>query len=208
MPKARSKTHMRLAVVVLFLTVALTGVFAQTTAPTQMNQQADSLKSKLGISNSDEAAWKKWIDNMYEIGVVIKGDSIFISEEARRVANDTTYRKFIYRDVYNWQETVYLMKNMQMKIGLWHMINLWDADTANRKYVLEYVLNLDQVLAMDRVLVAVFYTYGLLDAQVGYIKNGRPTITRPDIVEKKLATVNSIVTIVLAERKKRASQKK
>jgi hypothetical protein len=173
-----------------------------------MNQQADSLKSKLGISNSDEAAWKKWIDNMYEFGVVIKGDSIFISEEARRVANDTTYRKFIYRDVYNWQETVYLMKNMQMKIGLWHMINLWEADTANRKYVLEYVLNLDQVLAMDRVLVAVFYTYGLLDSQVGYIKNGRPTITRPDIVERKLAVTNTIVQHVLMERAKRNQVKK
>ena len=164
--------------------------------------QSDTLPAILGVTPQDEARWAKWLKNLYEPGIVMRNDSMITTEEAQRVAMDTTYRKFIYREQYNWQEAQFLLKRMEYKIAFWHLINLYAADPVNREPVLKYMLTLDQVMEMDRVLISVFYTYAFLDPEVGAIVDGKPKITHPERVEEKLRHVREMVNQVVARRGK------
>ena len=46
------------------------------------------------------------------------------------------------------------------KIAFWYLINIYYSDIDQRENVLKYVLTLEEVFAMDKVLISVFYTYG------------------------------------------------
>lgn len=153
-----------------------------------------------GITHQQEAESRKWLENIYEVGVKINGDSIYVSDEARSVAVDTALRRLIYPPVYDWTGANALFKQMQYKIAFWYLINMYHDDPANRENVLKYVLTLEEVFAMDKVLISVFYTYGLLDPQVATIVNGKPEIHHPEIVEQKLAVVKEMVQYILAYR--------
>jgi hypothetical protein len=153
-----------------------------------------------------EAYWKKWAENLYEAGIDVRQDSLVISEEARRVALDTVYRKIVYRETYTWELAMQLMEKMQLKIGFWHLLNLYAASPADRDRILKYILSFDSLMDMDRVMIGTFYTYGLLDAATGRIESGRLQVTRPDLVEKKLGTVKEISNTILAYRAYRAGK--
>lgn len=162
----------------------------------------------MGVTPEAEAQWSKWLKNLYEPGIIMRNDSMITTEEARRVALDTAYRKIIYRPAYNWQEAQYLLKRMELKIGFWHLINLYMSDPLNKEPVLKYILSFDPLMEMDRVLISVFYTYAFLDPEAGTIQAGKPQITHPDRVEEKLSTVREMVDYVLANRKGAEGPKK
>ncbi|HSF87838.1 MAG TPA: hypothetical protein VLA46_00380 [Saprospiraceae bacterium] len=161
--------------------------------------QIDTL-AMFGITHQQEEGYRKWLDNLYEVGVKVEGDSIYITEETRRVAADTAYRKLIYPKMYDWTTANALFKQMQYKIAFWYLINIYYADISQRESVLKYVLTLEEVFAMDKVLISVFYTYGLLDPEVADIVNGKPDIHHPEIVEQKLASVKEMVQYIMAYR--------
>lgn len=167
--------------------------------------QIDTL-AKFGITNQQEEEYRKWLDNLYEVGVKVEGDSIYITEETRRVAGDTAYRKLIYPETYDWTAANALFKQMQYKIAFWYLINIYYTDVDQRENVLKYVLTLEEVFAMDKVLISVFYTYGLLDPEVADIVNGKPNIHHPEIVEQKLAAVKEMVQYILAYRDEKAKK--
>jgi hypothetical protein len=174
-------------------------------AETAYSQQDTIIK--YGVSQKQEAEYQAWLDNLYEMGVVVDGDSVFISEEARRTVTDSAYRAILYPATYNWGEAQYLLKQMQLKIGFWYLINLYIEEEKNKEIVLNFILPFDEILEMDKVLLAVFYTYGLLDPAVASLENGKPNIKHPEIVEKKLAAVKEIVSYVLAYRIQKENQK-
>ncbi|HQW25093.1 MAG TPA: hypothetical protein PLV75_04005, partial [Saprospiraceae bacterium] len=76
--------------------------------------QIDTL-AMFGITHEQEAEYRKWLDNLYEVGVKVEGDSIYITEETRRVASDSTYRLLIYPQTYDWTAANALFKQMQYK---------------------------------------------------------------------------------------------
>ncbi len=161
-----------------------------------------------GVTPQQEAEYKKWIDNLYEMGVVINGDSIYISEESQKAAIDTQFRRIVYPSEYRWTEAQYLFKQMHLKIGFWYLINLYKADPANKEQVLKFILSFDRIFEMDKVMTSVFYTYGLLDPLVATIVNGKPDIRHPEIVEQKLAKVKEIVNYIIAYRVQQEKEKK
>ena len=167
--------------------------------------QIDTL-AKFGITHQQEEEARKWLDNLYEVGVKVEGDSIYITEETRRVASDASYRKLIYPETYDWITANALFKEMQYKIAFWYLINIYYSDAGQRENVLKYVLTLEEVFAMDKVLISVFYTYGLLDPEVADIVNGKPNIHHPEIVEQKLAAVKEMVQYILAYRTQNAKK--
>ena len=167
--------------------------------------QIDTL-AMFGVTHEQEAEYRKWLDNLYEVGVKVEGDSIYITEETRRVASDSAYRLLIYPQTYDWTAANALFKQMQYKIAFWYLINIYYSDIDQRENVLKYVLTLEEVFAMDKVLISVFYAYGLLDPEVADIVNGKPNIHHPEIVEQKLASVKEIVQYILAYRTQNAKK--
>lgn len=167
--------------------------------------QIDTL-AMFGVTHQQEAEYRKWLDNLYEVGVKVEGDSIYITEETRRVASDSTYRLLIYPQRYDWTAANALFKQMQYKIAFWYLINIYYSDVDQRENVLKYVLTLEEVFAMDKVLISVFYTYGLLDPEVADIVNGKPNIHHPEIVEQKLASVKEMVQYIMAYREQNAKK--
>ena len=92
---------------------------------------------------------------------------------------------------------------MELKKGFWYLINLYAADTANKKLVIDALVPFEQMMDMEKVMVSTFYTYALLDPKVCNISNGKPVIKRPDIVEKEFGQLKEIIAYIDYYRKER-----
>ncbi len=148
-----------------------------------------------------EAAAKNWVDNMYSVGVEIKGDSVHFNDEARLIVADSNYRKIIYPEVYSWNIVQALMQRKMFKPMFWHLINLYYADPQNKELVLKMIVPFDQIFEMEKILTATFYTYSAFDPQVFSIENGKTKeVLRPDIAEHKLMATKAIVDQIYAQR--------
>jgi hypothetical protein len=150
-----------------------------------------------------EKHWAAWLNDLYDVGVVLEKDSIKLNNEARRIIADSNYRKLIYPRVYTWPAATYLLKAMELKKGFWYLINLYSADTANKKLVIEALVPFDQTMDMEKVMISTFYTYAMLDPKVCTISKGKPVIKKPDIVEKEFGYLKEIIAYIEYYRKQR-----
>jgi hypothetical protein len=165
------------------------------------SQSIENSKSGDGIQESRDAIAQAWLDDLYAKGVTIRNDSVYFNDETRRIASDSIYRSIIFPQTYSWGIVQALMQNKAIKPAVWHLINLYHADTTNRSMVLQMILPLDQVLEMDRVILAAFYTYIAFDPEVYTMINGRSVaIKRPDIAEHKLIAAKAITDQIFAYR--------
>ncbi len=167
----------------------------------QIQVQSNSIDSL----EVNEKYWAAWLTNLYDIGVVMTKDSMKINDEARRIILDSNFRKIIYPREYTWQDATSLLKGMELKKGFWYLINLYAADTANKKMVIETLVPFDSFMDMEKIMGSTFYTYALLDPKICSIKNGKPVIIRPDIVEKQFNQVKEIISYIDYYRKQRKS---
>lgn len=170
-----------------------------------VNGQTRVQSSSLDSLEVNEKYWAQWLTNLYDMGVIMTKDSIKINEEARRIIMDSNFRKLIYPQEYTWPVATQLLKQMELKKGFWYLINLYRADTANKKMVIETLMPFDSFMDMEKIMGSTFYTYALLDPKICSIKNGKPVITRPDIVEKQFNQVKEIITYIDYYRKQRKS---
>ncbi|MBK7428810.1 MAG: hypothetical protein IPI60_18230 [Saprospiraceae bacterium] len=63
----------------------------------------------------------------------------------------------------------------------------------NKNLVIKSLLSYDRFLKMDKVLVSTFYTYILMDPEIGTIENGQSKIIAPHIMENKLSALKEIL---------------
>lgn len=154
-----------------------------------------------------EAAAKQWIDNIYEIGFDIKGDSIKVTEEAKLILQNEDYRQLIYPKKYSWEYTLALMKKSALKPAFWYLTNLYYQYPEHRKLVLQTLIPFDQLFEMDRALISSYYTYIPYDPEVTTTSNGKTTFERPDIAEAKLVATKEIIEQILHYRKNQKGQK-
>jgi hypothetical protein len=169
-----------------------------------LGQPARDTTVQSGSHDDRDARAQAWLDDLYTPGVTIRDDSVHFNAETRRIVSDSLYRLVIYPPTYSWPIVQALMQKKAIKPAIWYLINLYRADTANRAMVLQMILPLDEVLDMDRVLVAAYYTYIPFDPEVHTIVNGRSVaVTRPDIAEQKLLAMKAITDQVYARRKDR-----
>lgn len=176
----------------LFLIVLLCG-------PEVCLAQPDTLPV-IHLTPQQEEVYNTWLAQLYEIGVVVQGDSIYISEEARQAATDNAFRAVLFPPTYTWTAAASIFQQLQLKIGFWYLINIYRNDPATREYVLKYILTFENILEMDKVLISSFYTYAFLDPEVSVIVDGKPDIQHPEILEQKLLAVKEIVVYVMAYR--------
>jgi hypothetical protein len=109
--------------------------------------------------------------------------------------------------VYNWPQAVELVRTLELKKAFWHMLNIYETDADNRSYVLGAFVAYDSLMKMDKILLSTFYTYAFADPRVSRVKNNKPDIFRPDILERKLAILKEIITQIWYYRDQKMGKK-
>lgn len=146
---------------------------------------------------------QNWLSNLYEVGVTMTKDSLAVSEEFQKVLTNENYRTPLYPKTYTWEQALKLLQTNDLKKAFWFFINLYPKNEINKELVVKSILAYDQLLKMDEVLVATFYTYSFMDPEVSVIKDGKPEITRPDLLEAKLRSVKEITGYIYSYRKQK-----
>ncbi len=165
--------------------------------------QTQTLTTTVDTSGKDSEYWVKWVKSLYEMGVDQERDTFYVREETLRALGDSAYRARLYPPDYNWGNVLPLLKEMELKMAFWHLINIYMEDTASRTMVINTFLLYDSLMAMDKILLNVYYTYALTDPRVCRITNNKPDIYRPDLLEKHLNVTKDIINIVRYFRKER-----
>lgn len=154
-----------------------------------------------------EKYWEQYFNQLQEMGVESRNDSLIVRSEVIKLFADTLYRKMVYPEAYNWQEAVLLLREMELKRAFWHMLNLYETDTANRSLILGTFVAYDSVMKMDKILLSTYYTYAFADPRVSRIVNNKPDIFRPDILEHGLMRLKDIVAQIWFYRNQRLSRR-
>jgi hypothetical protein len=152
--------------------------------------------------------WNKWLNDLFDMGVERKNDSVYVKEEVIKLVRDSAYRNSIYPAKYDWPLAVNLLKAMELKKAFWHLINIYMTDTARRNMVLGTFIVYDSLMEMDKMLINAYYTYAFTDPRVCRIKNNKPDIYRPDLLEKHLNTTKEIINKIQYYRREKAAKKK
>lgn len=169
--------------------------------------QSPILVKSTKLNDKTEQFWVEWTKDLYEQGVKITKDSVHLSPNARRILVDAALRKVLYPKTYSWAVAKELMKRMQLKPAFWYLLNLYGNDTANKRYVISALLPYDGLYKMDKALTASFYTYAMLDPAVCTVKNGKPAITNPALLEKKFNNLKELIGYIQLYRKQNQDKK-
>lgn len=141
--------------------------------------------------------WSDKITSLLEAGVEVKNDSFIVRQEVINLLNDTALRNAVYPVSYEWPAAVKLMQAMELKQAFWHFINLYKSKPENRDLIISIVMKYDEILPMDKVMLSSFYTYSFADPRACRVKNGKPDIFRPDLLQDLLATTREIVSNIV-----------
>ena len=167
-----------------------------------------SLPMRIDTTHESVAYWNKWTNDLYDQGVNARKDSFFVKEEVIKLLKDSAYRSEVYPAKYEWSNAVNLLRKMELKKAFWQMINLYQADPKNKPVVVKIFSRYDSLMEMDKILVSTFYTYAFADPRVCRIKNGKPEIYRPDLLENGLRATKEITGYLWALRDQKATTRK
>jgi hypothetical protein len=148
--------------------------------------------NKVFTAEQEEAA-EMWLANLYEVGVSLKGDSLFISDEAFDLMRNDKIRELMYPEEYKWEYVKGFIKLNELKRAFWYMINLYSTNEENKKLVVRSVITYNQTLDMPKALTASLYTYGYMDPKISKIVDGVPQVYAPHILETKLKVVKEMI---------------
>ena len=140
---------------------------------------------------------KQWITELYEHGLRLEDDTIYISDEFRWLIKNEKYRNLACPDHYSWEITVDLLKEKRYRLAFWYMINIYSLSEEDKILVLKSLITFNELFQMDKVLDAVLYTYVFFDPQISKINDGKPEIIRPDLFEKLKNNVLEIKAYLL-----------
>lgn len=159
------------------------------------------------LSPAEQVQLKEWTANLYDAGVKIQNDTFTLSKEAKLAATDSVWRAALYPPYYTWINTQALLENMEIKMALWYMINLYNGSEQHKELALKLAVSLDQAFDIEKALLAAFYTYVFFDPQAGQLVDGKPVIEHPEIMESKLAVVKEMADHIRHNRELAAASK-
>lgn len=149
-----------------------------------------------------ERSMSHWYKGLTEMGIEKNKDSFLVREEVVKLLKDPAYRQTVYRP-YSWTSINTLLQRMELRKAFWQMINLYQEDTASRRTLIGTVILYDSLIEMDKALLSSFYTYAFADPEICRLKNNKPEIFRPDLLEQKLRTTREIVSFIWRYREKK-----
>jgi len=144
-------------------------------------------------NRAQDSAILAWLKELYEPGVVVGDDSIFLNKESERLLTDKEYRQVMYPAVYTWEAAVGFIQKQEIKKAVWFFINLYLVNDQNKELVVKSLLTYDKIFKMEKMLVSSFYTYSLTDPEVGTIEQGHSKITTPQVMDKKLNALKEML---------------
>ena len=163
--------------------------------------RCNTVQSQLSVnSDSTHAAVKflrNWEKDFLNAGLTINNDSLQLNEEEKKLILDSVYRRQTYPTKYNWPLAIQLLNKMDLKKSFWHIMNLYRTDTAHKELALQTFVVYDSLVDMEKILVNSFYTYALTDPEICSIKNKRPQIIHPDLLEIKFNKMKEIINYIL-----------
>lgn len=183
--KKNTSDHFSLAKLIPFLLLVFT-------APVFGQQKTDSSR----LSAEQKIQFTEWLTNLYKPGVEVMGDSVSVSKETSLLMENEAYRNLVFPKTYTWDVTQQLIKKQALKIAFWYLINLYSTDKPNKEVAIRSVVAFNEVFKMDEVLKSVFYTYALVDPEVGSIANGHSEVTAPHILENKLQALKELLLYI------------
>ena len=62
--------------------------------------------------------------------------------------------------------------------------------------MIQYVFAFDEILPVDEILLASFYTYAFFDPNITKLDNGKPDVYRPDIFEEYFRRTKEIIFVI------------
>jgi hypothetical protein len=154
-----------------------------------------------------EKYWNGFFNNLSSMGVETRNDSLIVKQEVVKLFTDSLYRKSVYPAQYTWQEAILLLREMDLKKAFWYMLNLYETDTAHRSFVLGTFVAYDSLMSMDKILLSTYYTYAFADPRVSRIKDNKPDIFRPDLLEHGLMRLKDIIAQVWYYRERRTGKR-
>lgn len=143
--------------------------------------------------STNEAYHKEWLEETLKPGIVMKGDTLSFSLEARRLMGDSLYRSEVYKKEYTFQDVQESLVAMQLQKAFWQMIHLYPN---HKEDVIQYTMMYKNIIDTDKVVLGAFYTYAFFDPEITKIENNKPVITRPDLFEEKFRVAKEIISFV------------
>ncbi len=163
------------------------------------SQNSDSIN--FSVQEANLGGNLNWLIDLNEKGLEISGDSIKTGKEFQKVLEDENYRVSLYPETYNWEQALTFIKKQELKQAVWFFINLYPENETNKEWAMKSILAYEKVFKMDEIVINSFYTYSFMDPKISVIKEGKPEIVHPDILEAKLRNVKEIVAYIHAYRK-------
>lgn len=152
------------------------------------------LLSSAQESNNTPFDYNKYFQLIQESlvpGVEQIGDSVFFSDEARKILGDKKYRESIYKEHYTFTDLSNSLAESNFQKAFWHMINLYPK---HKKVIIQYVSAYNLVLPIENLLNAALFTYGIFDPRITNLKDGSIEIYRPDIFEEYIHITEEIMS--------------
>ena len=135
---------------------------------------------------------KKWLNTLTSKGVTTKNEEIVFDEEAIKLLKDKSYREKVYRE-YTLYDVGLSFSEMDIKKAFWQIINIYPQ---KKDTLIKYVFAFDEILPVDEILLASFYTYAFFDPNITKLDNGKPDVYRPDIFEEYFRRTKEIIFVI------------
>lgn len=135
---------------------------------------------------------KKWLNTLTSKGVTSKNEEIVFDEEAIKLLKDKSYREKVYRE-YTLYDVGLSFSEMDIKKAFWQIINIYPQ---KKDTLIQYVFAFDEILPVDEILLASFYTYAFFDPKITKLNNGKPDVYRPDIFEEYFRRTKEIIFVI------------
>lgn len=135
---------------------------------------------------------KKWLNTLTSKGVTSKNGEIVFDEEAIKLLKDKSYREKVYRE-YTLYDVGLSFSEMDIKKAFWQIINIYPQ---KKDTLIKYVFAFDEILPVDEIMLASFYTYAFFDPNITKLDNGKPDVYRPDIFEEYFRRTKEIIFVI------------
>ena len=135
---------------------------------------------------------KKWLNTLTSKGVTSKNEEIVFDEEAIKLLKDKSYREKVYRE-YTLYDVGLSFSEMDIKKAFWQIINIYPQ---KKDTLIQYVFAFDEILPVDEILLASFYTYAFFDPNITRLGNCKPDVYRPDIFEEYFRRTKEIIFVI------------
>ncbi len=166
-------------------------VYSQDEKVYNLSDSADLIEF-ISELNRIEIENKKWLNKLTSKGVTSKDEEIIFDEEAIKLLQDKSYREKVYRK-YTLYDVGLSFSEMDIKKAFWQIINIYPQ---KKDTLIQYVFAFDEILPVDEILLASFYTYAFFDPKITKLNNGKPDVYRPDIFEEYFRRTKEIIFVI------------